>query len=338
MTEISNPPAPRPEDGDAKKREADEYDSPWKEVIEIFFENLTALLFPQIHARIDWSFPYESLEQELREVVRGAKAGPRAIDKLIKVRMLDGKPVYVFIHIEVQVSRDGEFALRMYIYHYRLFDLHPGAVASLAILGDDDPDWRPDRFENELLGSKSSFVYPVVKLTDYNERWAELEADSNPAAVLVMAHLKARATRKDPGSRFRWKKELVRRLYARDYEKKEIRELFRFIDWVMALPKELEQELRVEVQKIEEERRMRYVTSIERLAKEEGHDEGRKEGRKEGREEGMLAVLKRQLTRRFGDLPGRILALMEKAGPTELERWIDRVLDAESLDEVFAGS
>ncbi len=72
------------------------------------------------------------------------------------------------------------------------------------------------------------------------------------------------------------------------------------------------------------------TTSIERLAKEEG--------REEGLEQGKLAVLKRLLTRRFGALPGQILALLEKASPVELERWIDRVLDAESLDEVFAGS
>ncbi len=326
--------ARRSKDGDADKRATDEYDSPWKEIIEIFFENLMVLLFPQIHACIDWSYPYESLEQELREVVRGAKAGPRAVDKLIKVRTLDGKPLYVFIHIEVQVSRDSEFTLRMYIYQYRLFDLYPKAVASLAILGDDDPNWRPDRFEHELLDSKLRFEYPVVKLSDYNERWVELEADSNPAAVVLMAHLKARATRKDPADRFRWKKEVVRGLYERGYAKKEIRELFRFIDWVMALPAELERDFRVEVHKIEEERRMRYVTSIERLAKEEG----REEGREEGLEQGKLAVLKRLLTRRFGALPGQILALLEKASPVELERWIDRVLDAESLDEVFAGS
>ncbi len=320
------PPAPRSKDGDARKRVDDEYDSPWKEIIEIFFENLMALLFPQIHARIDWSYPYESLEQELREVVRGARAGPRAVDKLIKVRTLGGEPLYVFIHIEVQVSRDSEFSLRMFIYQYRLFDLHPEAVASLAIFGDDDPNWRPDCYEHELLDSKLSFEYPVAKLLDYNERWAELESDPNPAAVVLMAHLKARATRKDPGSRFRWKKEMVRGLYERGYEKKKIRELFRFIDWVMALPEELEQEFRVEVHKIEEERRMRYVTSIERLAKEEG------------REEGKLAVLQRLLTRRFGDLPVRTFALLEKAGPAELEQWIDRVLDADSLDEIFAGT
>ncbi|MCP4547314.1 MAG: DUF4351 domain-containing protein [bacterium] len=196
-------------------------------------------------------------------------------------------------------------------------------MANLAILGDDAPDWRPERFEHDLMGSELSFKYPIVKLLDYNDRWDGLEADPSPAAVVVMAHLKARATRKDTAGRFYWKKELVRGLYVRGYEKQQIRELFRFIDWVMALPRELERELRAEVHKIEEERRMRYVTSIERLAREEGVEQGK------------ISVLKRQLTRRFGDLPKRILALLEKANPAELEQWLDRVLDAKSLDEVF---
>jgi len=110
MPDIRKTPTPRSKDGDANKRTTDQYDSPWKEVVELFFENLTALLFPAVHARIDWSYPYESLEQELREVIRGAAAGPRAVDKLIKVRTLSGKPLYVFVHIEIQVSHDSEFA------------------------------------------------------------------------------------------------------------------------------------------------------------------------------------------------------------------------------------
>jgi len=325
-----NPPPPRSKDGDAKKREADQYDSPWKEVVELFFEDLTALLFPEVHAKIDWSFPYESLEQELREVMRGAGAGARAVDKLIKVRTKDGKPLYLFVHIEIQVTRDDEFAFRMYVYHYRLFDLHPRAVTHLAILGDDEENWHPTCFEDEVVGSKVTFEFPTVKLLDYNSRWAELEAlaPTNPVAVVIMAHLKARATRKDKPGRLYWKKELVRGLYERGYEERKIRELFRFIDWVMALPKELERSFRDEVNKIEEERRMRYVTSIERLAKEEGIEEGIGQG--------TLKILTRLLMRRFGELPGRILALLEKASQADLERWIDRVLDAKTLDEVFA--
>lgn len=41
----------------------------------------------------------------------------------------------------------------MPVYHYRLFDRYNGSVASLAILGDDRPTWKPDQFSHELWGS-----------------------------------------------------------------------------------------------------------------------------------------------------------------------------------------
>jgi len=41
-------PHVRPEAAEAEKRVADEYDSPWKEVVEIFFEDMMALLFPAL--------------------------------------------------------------------------------------------------------------------------------------------------------------------------------------------------------------------------------------------------------------------------------------------------
>ncbi len=46
-TQLGKTPSPRAKDGDAKKRARDQYDSPWKEIIEIFFEPLAALLFPE---------------------------------------------------------------------------------------------------------------------------------------------------------------------------------------------------------------------------------------------------------------------------------------------------
>jgi hypothetical protein len=38
----------------------------------------------------------------------------------------------------------------MYVYNYRLFDRHDRRVASLAVLADDDPSWRPEGHEYEL--------------------------------------------------------------------------------------------------------------------------------------------------------------------------------------------
>jgi len=55
-----------------------------------------------------------------------------------------------------------------------------------------------------------------VKFRDYKERWLELEPSINPFATLVMAHLKTRATRKDPEERLRWKMRLVRRPFPEE--------------------------------------------------------------------------------------------------------------------------
>ncbi len=73
--------------------------------------------------------------------------------------------------------------------------------------------------------------------------------------------------------------------------------------------------------------------------REEGRQEGREEGRQEGREEGQLIALRgmllRQLGQRFGTLPGAVVEAVETtSGLPELEAWLDRVLSAETLDDV----
>ncbi len=47
-------------------------------------------------------------------------------------------------------------------------------------------------------------------------------------------------------------------------------------------------------------------------------------------------LLTRQLTRRFGPLPAEVTARMEDADTETLETWAERLLDARTLDEVFA--
>ncbi|TRO15279.1 transposase [Ectopseudomonas mendocina] len=70
---------------------------------------------------------------------------------------------------------------------------------------------------------------------------------------------------------------------------------------------------------------------------EEGRRQGREEGRAEGRAEGERAALVRQLTRRFGSLDADTVSRLENAGSAELTRWLDNILDAATLDEVFRG-
>ena len=62
-----------------------DYDSPWKEALERFFPEFLALLFPAIHAEIDWSKGVQFLDKEFQQIVREAKTTRRYADKLVGV-------------------------------------------------------------------------------------------------------------------------------------------------------------------------------------------------------------------------------------------------------------
>jgi hypothetical protein len=83
-----------------------DYDSPWKEALDRYFEAFLALLFPEVHRDIDWSRGYEVLDKEFQQVVRDADLGRRYVDKLVKVWTKDGGECWVLIHVEVQTTRD----------------------------------------------------------------------------------------------------------------------------------------------------------------------------------------------------------------------------------------
>jgi hypothetical protein len=68
----------------------------------------------------------------------------------------------------------------------------------------------------------------------------------------------------------------------------------------------------------------------------EGRAEGKVEGKAEGKAEGRAEVLLRQLTARFGPLPGDLTARVRSASSDALDHWALRILDARSLAEAFA--
>ena len=69
------------------------------------------------------------------------------------------------------------------------------------------------------------------------------------------------------------------------------------------------------------------------LAKGEASGEAR--GLAKGRAEGEAKSLTRLLELRFGPLPAAVKMRVGGANLAQLDAWIDRVLDAKSLDAVF---
>ncbi|WP_139192002.1 hypothetical protein [Thiocapsa roseopersicina] len=56
-------------------------------------------------------------------------------------------------------------------------------------MADQGAGWKPDGFDLEQLGCTHRFRFPVVKLLDYADRLAALEAGANPFALINAAHL-----------------------------------------------------------------------------------------------------------------------------------------------------
>ena len=138
------------------------------------------------------------------------------MDKLFKVWLKDGKETWLLIHIEVQGRREAFFEERMFVYRYRIFERHPRrSVVSLAMLCDDDPNWKPNHFVYNDWGCELSFRFLVVKLLDLRGKEEELEQDNNPFAAVVLSQLKALETKHAPQQRQLWKLRLIKGLYRR---------------------------------------------------------------------------------------------------------------------------
>lgn len=253
---------------------ATEFDSPWKQILEQYFEDFILFFFPQAHGDIEWSRDYEFLDKELQQVVRDAELGRRLVDKLVKVYRTSGEEAWVLVHVEVQSQEESGFAERMFVYHYRIYDRYKRKVASIAVLGDERRSWRPNQFGYQLFGCEIGFRFPSVKLLDYSDQWSALESSRNPFATVVMAHLKAQQTHSNAQERFASKLAITRRLYEQDYSREDVINLFHFIDWLMSLPADLEQEFQQRIQQLEEERQMPYITSVERSGIRQGLLEG----------------------------------------------------------------
>ena len=246
-----------------------DHDSPWKEILEQRFAECLALLFPHIHQEVDWTRPPEFLDAELQQITQDSQLGRRYADKLVRVWTKTNRAIFVLIHVEVQGDPDQDFSLRMYVYNYRIFDKHNVDVVSLGVLADASPSFRPASYQRHRWGCELDFRFPMVKLLDWKDRWSELENSDNVFSLVVMAQIKAKTVKNTDELRA-WKLRLIRLMYDRGYTRETILQLFRIIDWMIRLPEAAEKAFWTEYSKIEEEKKMPYITSVERIGMEKG--------------------------------------------------------------------
>jgi hypothetical protein len=129
---------------------------------------------------------------------------------------------------------------------------------------------------------------------------------------------------------------LVRQLYERGYNRQQVLDLFRFIDWVLQLPETLKREFWQELRTFEEEHRMPYITSVEEIGFERGIERGIEQGIERGIEQGEKLLIVRLLTRRLDlkVLPEALRTQVEYLSLDRIEALGEALLDFQTLSDL----
>lgn len=311
-------------------------DTPWKNILELYFRDFMECCLAEISVKIDWSKNFESLDKELNAVSRGARQGRRLADKLIKVWLKDREGEWMLIHLEVQGRRDIGFPQRMFVYNYRLSDRHQVPILSIAILTDNDLNWRPHEYKQAIFGCSIEINFLLIKILDFTSQRETLEKSNNPFVLVLLIQLIILETSKNLRSRFLAKISLTRQLYHWKLQKKDVFQLYVFIDWLIVLPESLMLEYHQEVKRIEEEYEMaRFITSAERV----GLIKGRQEGMQQGMQRGQQVVAEmfiRALKRRFRVVSPAVISKIYQADIDMLLNWEEKIDTVRAVEDIIA--
>jgi hypothetical protein len=300
-----------------------DFDGAWKEALERYLEPFLALCFPQAHGDIDWTTPPQFLDTELQQVAPDEPQGRQHVDKLVRIFRRGGDDAWVLVHVEVQSQRDRDFAQRMFRYHARLYDRYQRQVVSLAVLGDEEANWQPDRFRYGLWGCELALTFPVVKLLAFDA--TALRDEPNIFAMVILLHRDAQDTRHDPQERMRRKVTHYRRMLQRGHQADDVRALLRLMDRLLRLGSPLVQQARDAMKRVEEEFAVSYITSFEEI------------GIEQGRHQELARSILRTLRVRFGaEAADSAAPRLQPLSLTQLDALAEAALMVPSLDALLA--
>ena len=263
----------------------------------------------------------------------------------------DSAWLYIFIHLEFQSSIDHYMALREAQYKLFLWEnlkrqgIFTGSgklppALSLTVYNGDE-EWNAPLSLADLVEplpgqtvSDSIMMYRIIDEQRYSA--AELAQTPGPSAALFQLEKSRGLDDVRVGV-----SQLERAL--RHQDQRGLRDAFG--EWLSSvlIPSRTSSSASEipEVRDLMEIKTMleQTVQKLTQQWKAEGLAEGRAEGRAEGKIQGQLIgrreALDRLLKKKFGPLPASAAAKLSNASLEHLEAWTDRILMAQSLDEVF---
>ncbi len=273
-------------------------DELWQGALEDFAEEFIQKFYPEIYRRLDRSKPIEFLDKVLAQLHPDSEDGKRIVDKLMKVYLKKEKePKFIYIHSEVQGYGEKKYSKRNFIYFYRLFDRFDDNIATITILTDANPTYKPFEYRYENYGTKLIYEFPIYKVLEQDP--AKLAASKNLFDIILLTTywaVKRKRKAITEENMLDLKIELMRQLLERKVSKVKIRRLLVFINGYLRFEKP--NNALIFEKKYDEllnhDKKMGIEEIAKKIARREGLQEGRQEGRQEGLQEG-LALARRQM-------------------------------------------
>ena len=205
-------------------------DELWKIIIPTLWISFVHFCMEDWVDKIDFTRDPVFLDKELKRLKPRGKAKNRAVDILMRIYLKNGTSKCFLLHIEVQGYYDENFEKRVFEYYYRITDLLQEPIETLAILIDDDPNWRPNEYVQSLGQTALSLKFRLFKLLDNPPPYAHKE--NNPFALVFEVAwyaLKQNMLKNDDDLAV-LKFGLIRRLLANEIEESVIYDLLDFIN------------------------------------------------------------------------------------------------------------
>ncbi len=226
-----------------------DFDTFWKEMLDMV-EPAVLFFLPNLHAAVDWSEDYKSLEQELCALFTKAKIKIKKTDKLFLLKMKEGKMGYLFFHIEVEAYPRPNFPSRVFSYFSHIAIKNNNApITILVIFAGDAPKTPLNTYKMDQFGTSLTLQYNTYSIAEQSEE--DLMASDNPFALVILSNLYVIQSKGNPQKRFELKKKLLEHLNVKGISLDRFRNILNFALYLVKLTAELDDYFHELVQKQE---------------------------------------------------------------------------------------
>ncbi len=315
-----------------KKAGIPQLDETWKYGIFLLLPYFLSRFFPKLYETIDWSVPPLDRSNEILQKQLKKRFKKKYPDLVIQVQLKpkDGEAAQLLIlHFEIQATSDSNFTFRMYEYNVGLMEQTQLLVCSIGVFLVGSETQLPIAFLREVFGTELKFTNENIKIADHRAVVEILMKENDPIGWFLAAYFACRDTKYDDENRKQKKLDLIKSITSAkiNEELKEI--LFVIIDGLLNLSPELQADFDLELEKLQGEKSMEFITQSGLKWFKEGELKGKADGEEKGKAEGKAE----------GEAKGLALALKLKYGEpgTKFAKKLIGIDNLEILDSIYQG-